>query len=182
MALYLTFVFVQTVRNPDHFEAKETETPSRPKGSTTIAAAGLMLAALAGVVLIGEALAPAIEDGVAAMRAPKAVVAIIIAMIVMLPEGLAAVRAARADQLQTSLNIALGSALASIGLTIPAVAVIALAGGLPLALGLGFKDEILLVLSLFTAGLSLSTGRATVLQGAVHLTIFAVYLFMTVVP
>ena len=109
-------------------------------------------------------------------------IGVVIAAIVLFPEGLAALRAARADRLQTSLNLALGSALASIGLTIPAVAVVSLATGWTLVLGLDLKAMVLLVLTLIVATLSLGTGRTTVLQGAVHLVIFAVYLFTTVVP
>ena len=137
---------------------------------------------LGAVVLLAKALAPTIERGVDAAGAPKAVIGVVIAAIVLLPEGLAALRAARADRLQTSLNLALGSALASIGLTIPAVAMVSLATGWTLVLGLDLKAMVLLALSLLVATLSLGTGRTTVLQGAVHLVIFAVYLFTTVVP
>ena len=91
-------------------------------------------------------------------------------------------RAARLNRLQTSLNLALGSALASIGLTIPAVAIVSLATGSTLTLGIDGKSTVLLLLSLIVATLSLGTGRTTVLQGMVHLVIFAVYLFTTVVP
>jgi Ca2+:H+ antiporter len=110
------------------------------------------------------------------------VVGVVIAALVLAPESLAAVRAARADRLQTSLNLALGSALASIGLTIPVVAVVSLVMGWPLSLGLDAKAMVLLVLTLLVTTLSLGTGRTTVLQGVVHLVIFAVYLFTTVVP
>jgi Ca2+:H+ antiporter len=95
---------------------------------------------------------------------------------------MAALRAARANRLQTSLNLALGSALASIGLTIPAVAVVSIILGQPLELGLGDKDVILLALTLFVAVITLGTGRTTVLQGIVHLVIFAAFLFFAVVP
>jgi len=106
----------------------------------------------------------------------------VIAAIVLLPEGLAAVRAARANRLQTSLNLALGSALASIGLTIPAVAVVSLMTGWSISLGLDIKSTVLLMLSFVVAAFSLSTGRTNVMQGMVHLVIFAVYLFTTIVP
>jgi Ca2+:H+ antiporter len=95
---------------------------------------------------------------------------------------LAAFRAARADRIQTSLNLALGSALASIGLTIPAVAIVSLASGLTLTLGIDAKSTVLLMLSLLVATLSLGTGRTTVLQGAVHLVVFAAFLFLAFVP
>ena len=107
---------------------------------------------------------------------------VVIAALVLLPESVAAIRAARANRLQTSLNLALGSALATIGLTIPAVAALSLAVQLPIALGLDGKGTVLLFLILLVSTLSLGTGRTTILQGAVHLTIFAVYLFTTVVP
>ena len=91
-------------------------------------------------------------------------------------------RAARANRLQTSLNLALGSALASIGLTIPAVAVVSIVLGQPLELGLGPKDVVLLALTVLVGVITLGTGRTTVLQGIVHLVIFAAFLFFAVVP
>jgi len=110
------------------------------------------------------------------------VIGIVIAGVVLLPEGLAALRAARANRLQTSLNLALGSALASIGLTIPAVAAVSVLLGTPLALGLGPMEEVLLALTVVVGVITLGTGRTTVLQGIVHLAIFAAFLFLAVVP
>ena len=107
---------------------------------------------------------------------------VVIAGLVLAPESLAAYKAARRNRLQTSLNLALGSALATIGLTIPSVAIVSLVLDLPIALGIDAKSMTLLALSLFVATLSLGTGRTTVLQGVVHLVIFAAYLFTTVVP
>ena len=100
----------------------------------------------------------------------------------LLPEGLAALRAARANRLQTSLNLALGSALASIGLTIPTVAVVSIAVRQPLELGLGMNEEVLLALTLLVGVVTLGTGRTTVLQGIVHLVIFATFLFLALLP
>ena len=100
----------------------------------------------------------------------------------LLPETVSALRAALANRFQTSLNLALGSALASIGLTIPVVAVVSLVMGWPLSLGLDAKAMVLLMLTLLVTTLSLATGRTTVLQGVVHLVLFAVYLFTTIVP
>jgi Ca2+:H+ antiporter len=188
LILYGVFVQVQTVRHRDYFlpagEAAHDPLAHVAPPSARIAtlSAILLLLCLGAVVLLAKALAPAIESGLVALGAPKAVVGVVIAAIVLLPESLAALRAARADRLQTSLNLALGSALASIALTIPAVALVALLGGWTLVLGLDFKGMVLLGLSLLVATLSLGTGRTTVLQGAVHLVIFAVYLFTTVVP
>jgi Ca2+:H+ antiporter len=187
LVLYGTFVLVQTVRHRDYFlpvEAPGDETvhAAPPTISAAAISAILLLTCLGAVVLLSKALAPAIEVAVAAVGAPKALVGIIIATVVLLPEGTAAIRAALSNRLQTSLNLALGSALASIGLTIPAVAIVSFATGWTLALGLDIKSTVLLLLSLFVAALALGTGRTTVLQGMVHLVIFAVYLFVTIVP
>jgi len=113
---------------------------------------------------------------------PKAEVGIIIAALVLLPEAVAAIKAARSDRLQTSLNLALGSALATIGLTIPAVAAVSIAKGYRLELGLDAKEQGLLALTLLLGVITLGTGRTTVLQGIVHLVIFAAFLFFAVVP
>ena len=187
IGLYGTFVLVQTVRHRDYFLAlappgDDAAHAAPPTRATTGVAAGLLIACLGVVVLLAKALAPDIERAVAAAHAPKALVGVIVAGVVLLPEALAALRAARANRLQTSLNLALGSALASIGLTIPAVAVVSIATGLTLTLGIDAKSTVLLVLSLFVSGLALATGRTTVLQGAVLLVIFATYLITTVVP
>ena len=107
---------------------------------------------------------------------------IVIATLVLLPEGLAAVRAAQANRLQTSLNLALGSALASIGLTIPTVGAVSIVLQKPLELGLSSKDQVLLALTLIVGVVTLGTGRTTVLQGIVHLVIFAAFLFFALVP
>src|SRR6202042_2191699 len=139
-------------------------------------AAILLLACLTAVVLLAKKLAPSLESAVLRLGAPNAVVGVIIAAIVLLPEGLAAVLAARSNKLQTSLNLALGSALASIGLTIPAVAVVSLWLGQPLTLGLAPEAMTLLILTLFISTVTLATGRTTILQGAVHLVICGVFL------
>jgi Ca2+:H+ antiporter len=184
LVLYGTFVLVQTVRHRDYFlpQTGEEAHAAPPGVKVATMSSGLLLLGLVAVVLLAKALAPTIEAAVDRAGAPKAVVGIIIAMVVLLPEGLAAFRAAQANRLQTSLNLALGSALASIGLTIPAVAIVSLATGWTLTLGLDVKSVVLLLLSLFVTSLSLSTGRTTVLQGTVHLVLLATYLFTTIVP
>jgi Ca2+:H+ antiporter len=186
LVLYVSFVFVQTVRHRDHFLPidsgnEETHAPP-PSNRTALISLVLLLVALVAIVGLAKALTPTVEIGIARVDVPKAVVGIIIAALVLLPEGLAAVRAAHADRLQTSLNLALGSALASIGLTIPAVAILSIVLDKPLELGLGMKDQILLALTLFVGVITLGTGRTTVLQGIVHLVIFAVFLFFAVAP
>ncbi|BCI72652.1 ionic transporter y4hA [Sphingomonas paucimobilis] len=185
--LYGTFVMVQTVRHRDYFLPADEDMPGDahaepPTNAAALAALGMLLVALIGVVLLAKGLSGIVEAAILGAGLPLAIVGVVIAALVLAPESLAAYRAARRNRLQTSLNLALGSALATIGLTIPAVAIVSLALGLPLALGIGAKQMILLVLSLFTITLTLGNGRTTVLGGAVHLVIFAAYLFVTVVP
>jgi Ca2+:H+ antiporter len=186
LVLYGAFVFVQTVRHRDYFLPVEDGGANAhappPSATTALISAGLLLAALVAVVGLAKVLTPTLELGVATLGAPKAAVGVVIALLVLLPEGLAALRAARADRLQTSLNLSLGSSLASIGLTIPAVAIVSIALRQPLALGLDAKEEVLLALTLVVAVITLGTGRTTVLQGIVHLVIFATFLFLTVQP
>lgn len=187
LVLYGAFVLIQTVRHRDYFLPSGAKFDSHahavPPGAWHAScSAALLLLSLAVVVLLATALAPGIERMVFEAGAPKTLVGIIIAAVVLMPEGLAAYRAARANRLQTSLNLALGSALASIGLTIPAVAAVSIATGWTLTLGLDTKSTVLLLLSLFVCTLSLGTGRTTVLQGVVHLVILATYLFITIVP
>jgi Ca2+:H+ antiporter len=185
LALYGAFVFVQTVRHRDYFlpaAEDDEEHAAAPSNRTTLLSAGLLVVSLVVIVGLAKVLTPAVELGIAYLGMPKAVVGIVIAALVLLPEGLAALNAAQADRLQTSLNLALGSALATIGLTIPAVAVVSIAIAQPLELGLGTKDQVLLALTLLLGVITLGTGRTTILQGIVHLVIFAVFLFLAVVP
>ncbi len=187
LLLYGVFVLVQTVRHRDYFltqanPAAAEEAHAAMSGRHVAISALLAIASLAAVILLAKSLGPALERGVVAIGAPETLVGVVVAAVVLLPEGLSAIHAARADRLQTSLNLALGSAMASIGLTIPAVAAVSIATHWNLVLGLDPHDTVLLALSLLTAALSLGTGRTTVLQGAVHLVIFGVYLFTAVIP
>jgi Ca2+:H+ antiporter len=187
LALWAVFVFVQTVRHRDYFLPPEAPADeSAHAAPPTLRAArlsfALLLVSLVVVVGLAKMLSPAIEAAVEAAGAPQAVIGVAIAAIVLLPEAWAAVRAALANRLQTSMNLALGSALACIGLTIPAVAVAALWLGLPLVLGLDPLDAALLVLTFLVCTITLGTGRTHLMQGAVHLVIFAAFLFLTLVP
>ena len=186
LVLYLTFVFVQTVRHRDYFLVEgaggEEEHASLPSNAASLASVGLLLVALISVVGLAKVLSPDVEAAVAAAGAPVAVVGIVISMVVLLPESVAALRAARKNQLQNSLNLALGSSLASIGLTIPAIAAVSIGFGKPIVLGISAKDTVLLALTMIVSVITLGTGRTTVLQGMVHLTILAAYLFLAVVP
>lgn len=188
-ALYGAFLFFQTVSHRDYYlpqaESKKVDSSThaeKPSNLKMGISALLLLISLAVVVGLAEALNPAIEAGVKTVGAPKTVVGIAIAMLVLLPEAYAAVRAARANRLQSSLNLALGSALASIGLTIPTVAAIAIFFNLPLSLGISSLNMTLMYLSLFIGALTLAIGRTTLLQGVVHLIIFFEFLFLSLVP
>jgi Ca2+:H+ antiporter len=185
LILYGSFLFVQTVRHRDYFlpvGGGEEAHCGPPPNKVALASAGLLLLSLVSVVGLAKALTPILERGIDRVGAPKSVVGIVIAGLVLLPEGLASFRAARANRLQTSMNLALGSVLASIGLTIPAVAAVSLLMHNPLALGLMPKEIVLLVVTLVVSLLTLGTGRTTVLQGIVHLVLFAAFLFLAVVP
>jgi Ca2+:H+ antiporter len=187
LVLYATFVVVQAVRHRDYFlppngDINKEIHADPPNKTTAVMSTLLLLVCLGAVVLLAKALSPIIEQEVTKVGAPQSLVGIIVALVILLPEGLAAVRAARKNRLQTSLNLALGSALASIGLTIPAVAIVSVFTGISVTLGIDTKSTLLLILSLVTIILSFGTGRTTLLQGVVLLVIFAVYLFTTVVP
>jgi len=186
LALYGVFVFVQTVRHRDYFLPVDNDGEEShaipPPNWVAWSSLGLLMVSLVGVVGLAKALAPALEAGVAAAGLPQAAAGVVIAMIVMLPETGAAVRAAQGNRMQSSLNLALGSGLASIGLTIPVVAALSHWFPFPLALGLPPMQIVLLTLTLITATLTLGSGRATVMQGAVHLVLFAAFLFLSLVP
>jgi Ca2+:H+ antiporter len=186
IVLYGSFIFVQTVRHRDYFlplqtDDQEAHAPS-PTDKATILSAGFLLVSLVAIIGLAKTLTPTVDLGIAYLDVPKAVVGIVIAMVVLLPEGLAAFRAARSNRLQTSLNLALGSVLATIGLTIPTVAAVSIVLGQPLELGLDAKDQVFLALTLFLSAITLGTGRTTVLQGIVHLVIFAAFLFFALLP
>ncbi len=143
---------------------------------------GLLLVALVGVVGLAKAESPAIEAGVEAAGFPHSFVGVVIALLVLLPETLSAVKSARRDRIQTSLNLALGSAMASIGLTIPVIAVASIWLDGPLVLGLGSTQMVLLALTVIVSVLTIVPGRATRLQGGVHLVLLAAFLFLSINP
>jgi Ca2+:H+ antiporter len=187
LVIYGTFIFTQTIGHRQFFlqdddTDQSAQHPAPPGNAMTAVSSILLLFCLAAVVLLAKKLAPSLEAAVTQMGAPDAVVGVIIAAIILLPEGLAALRAARANRLQTSLNLALGSALASIGLTIPTVSFLSLFANTRLRLGIDAESSLLLMLSLFVVVVALRTGRTIILHGVVLLTVFVVYLFTTVVP
>lgn len=199
LVVYGSYVFVQTVRNREYFLSPATNSPAtnspetRPDDEpgeaapppTTRAALfslALLVAALVAVVALAKTISPAIESGVEAVGAPLSAVGVAIALLVLAPETLAAVRYARRNRLQTSINLAFGSAMASIGLTIPVIAVLSIVLDLPLVLGLGGTGIVLLALTAVVGILTVAPGRATVQEGAVHLMVFAAFLFTAFTP
>ena len=186
-ALWAVYVFTQTVRHRDYFlppvDASSPDAHAVPPADReTWLSFALLVVSLVSVVGLAKLLSPLIEQTVEQAGAPKAVIGIVIAMLVLLPETWAAVRAAHANRLQTSMNLALGSALASIGLTIPVVAATAIVLGIPLVLGLGPKDLVMLAVTLLLSAVTLGTGRTHMMQGAVHLIVFAAFLFLAFLP
>jgi Ca2+:H+ antiporter len=190
LALYGLFVLTQTVRNRDYFlpvtpsgeVVEEDNHAAPPTARAAMISASLLLVSLVGVVGLAKVEAPSIESGVAAAGFPDSVVGVVIALLVLLPESLAAVRAARRDRVQTSLNLALGSAMASIGLTIPAVAFASIWLHGPIVLGLGPTQIVLLVVTVVVAILTVAPGRATLMQAGVHLLVFASFVFFALKP
>lgn len=182
-ALYALFLYMQMISHRDDFTHggdHDAHTPPSRRGF--VIALCMLPVALLGVVLLAEGLAHPLEVAIDRAGLPHALLGVAIATVVLMPEGTAAIRAVRANRLQTSLNLALGSALASICLTIPAVALLTLVNGQTLVLGLASEHIVLLVLSLFMATISLATGRTTVLQGGIHLVIFGAYLTIVAMP
>ncbi|MGV9310564.1 calcium:proton antiporter [Streptomyces sp. NPDC003691] len=190
LALYGLFIGVQTVRHRDYF------LPVRPDGSPcgpdehaepptvrdTWFSLTLLVVALVGVVGNAKLISPSIERGVESAGLPTASVGVVIALMVLLPETLAAVRAARSGRMQTSLNLAYGSSMASIGLTIPVIALASIWLSGPLILGEGPTNMVLLALTAVVSALTVVPGRATLLQGGVHLVIFAAFVFLSFSP
>jgi Ca2+:H+ antiporter len=187
VALWCGFVFVQTVRHRDYFlpvgtRANEDLHARRPTRAQALASFGALLAALIAVVGLAHDATPRIEDAVVAMGLPRSVISVIIATLTLLPESWASVRAALADRIQTSLNLCLGSALASIGLTIPAIVISSQFVGSTLILGLAPKELVLVVLAFFVTSITLVAGRTHLMLGLVHLVVFGVFVFLSLVP
>ncbi|MFI6156450.1 calcium:proton antiporter [Kitasatospora sp. NPDC051170] len=193
LVVYGLFVATQTLRHRDYFlpvtpEGKVRRIEDEEDHATppTLRAAGvsllLLAVALVSVVGLAKGVSPTIESAVEDAGLPHAVVGVIIALMVLLPETIAALRAAARNRVQTSLNLALGSALASIGLTIPAVAVASAWLEGPLVLGLEPSHLVLLTLTIVLGTLTVIPRRATLLQGALHLALLAEFVVLAVNP
>lgn len=184
IALYAVFLYTQTILHTDYFVSKKLSPTDahRPTPFGALLSGVLLVVAVVAVVLLAKKFAAMVDHGLVAVGAPHAVVGVIIALLVLMPEGMAAVQSARRDQLQKSLNLALGSSLATIGLTIPAVAAVNAFLQKDLVLGLDTKETVLLMMTFAASILTFSTGRTNILYGFLHLVIFGTFLFLTIVP
>ena len=185
--LYALFVFAQTVRHPDLFLSDEEAATDdvhddAPTDRTALVSLVALVLSLVAVIGLAKVESPAIEDAVDYFDAPQSAVGVAIALLVLLPETLAAYRNARRDRLQTSFNLAYGSAVASIGLTIPTVALASIWLDGSLVLGLSSLQITLLVLTAVVGALTILPGRATLQEGGLHLAIFAAFLVFALNP
>jgi Ca2+:H+ antiporter len=182
--LYGVFLYTQTIRHRDYFisGAAGADEGSHASNRTLLLSAVLLVVSLLAVVLLAKKFSLVVDAGAALIGAPPAFAGILVALLILLPESVAAVGAARKNDLQKSINLALGSSLATIGLTIPAVAVAAFVLDKQLVLGLNAQDMVLLVLTFLLSMLTFGTGRTNILFGLVHLVVFAVFIFLVFVP
>jgi Ca2+:H+ antiporter len=191
LSLYLLFVFVQTVRHREQYAAVGRSAPGMsheddndpvPSNSAAMSSFGLLLVSLVAVVGLAKVVSPAMERAILEAGLPITTVGVIIAMLILMPEGISAVHAARADDVQRSFNLAYGSAMASIGLTIPAIAIVSIVFDRQLLLGLEPTGVLLAALTVVVSVLTVTPGRATLLQAGVHLTIAAAFITLAVLP
>jgi Ca2+:H+ antiporter len=183
--LYCVFLYTQTVRHRDYFVAEAAgaaDDRAHASSRTLLVSGFLLLVSLLAVVLLAKKFSLVVDAGTALIGAPPAFAGIMVALLILLPESVAAVSAARKNDLQKSVNLALGSSLATIGLTIPAVAIAAYTLDKQLVLGLSLQDMVLLVLTFILSMLTFGTGRTNILFGLVHLVVFAVFIFLVFVP
>ena len=184
LLLYAVFLYTQTIRHSDYFvsganEAAHGEAMSDRMLALSIA---LLLLALLAVVLLAKKFSVVVDVVTAKIGAPPAFAGVLVAVLILLPESVAAISAARRNDLQKSINLALGSSIATIGLTVPAVAVAAYALDKQLVLGLGNQEMVILLLTYILSMLTFGTGRTNILFGMVHMVVFAVFVFMVFVP
>jgi len=185
MLLYGVFLYIQTIRHRDYFVggvADPGNDDAPMSGRMLGLSVALLLVSLLAVVLLAKKFSLVVDAVVAMAGAPPALAGVLVALLILLPEGVAAVAAARNNDLQKSINLALGSSLATIGLTIPAVAAAAQALGKELVLGLNAQEMVLLLLTFMLSMLTFGTGRTNILFGLVHMVVFAVFVFMVFVP
>lgn len=185
LIIYSFFLFAQTTRHREYFLSsgeKEDDNTNMISNRVFTISFLFLLFSLGIVVLLAKTLTPVIESVIISNNLPVTLVGVIIAAIILLPEGIAAIIAARSNRLQTSLNLALGSALASIGLTIPCVSVVCIILNMKVILGLDIKSIFLLGLSIITVMLSLSSGRSNIVYGVVLLVNLLAFVFLIIYP
>ncbi|GLK68708.1 calcium:proton antiporter [Hansschlegelia plantiphila] len=187
IAIYASFLYTQTVGNREYFavviEGDEVADKAHvPSGRATLFSLVFLIVALAAVILLSKTFTAVVEFSLDGMGAPSALAGVVVALLILLPEFTAALRAARDDKLQKSLNLALGSACATIGLTIPAVAILSIIYGARLELGIDEKDTVILLVTVAVALLTFGTGRTNILYGFIHLVLFATYGFLILAP
>jgi Ca2+:H+ antiporter len=182
--LYGVFLYTQTIRHRDYFvgDTEDAEHGAAIPGRVLGLSVTLLLVSLLAVVLLAKKFSLVVDAGIAQVGAPPALAGVLVALLILLPESVAAVAAARNNHLQKSINLALGSSLATIGLTIPAVAAAAQTLGKELVLGLDAQGMVLLFLTFILSMLTFGTGRTNILFGLVHMLVFAVFVFMVFVP
>jgi len=183
--LYAVFLAVQTMRHAEFFEEPGESHASGSDHEELLATvqsiphhAALLVLTMLPIVLLSKKMALLVDHGVEALGAPPALGGFFVATLVLAPEGLSAVRAALANRLQRTVNLALGAALSTIGMTIPAVLVVGLATGKTVELGLEPPQIVILLLTLLVSVVTFGIGRTNVLQGAVHLILFVTYVMM----
>ena len=183
--LYAVFLYTQTIRHRDYFIASDNDgddTHAPASARTLLVSVALLLISLLAVVLLAKKFSLVVDAGAAAIGAPPAFAGIVVALLILLPESVAALAAARRNDLQKSINLALGSSIATIGLTVPAVAIATYLLDKTLVLGLGARDMVLLLMTMLISLLTFGTGRTNILFGLVHMLVFAVFIFLVLVP
>jgi Ca2+:H+ antiporter len=182
--LYGVFLYTQTILHRDFFivESDDDDAHAPANSRMMLVSLVLLLVSLGAVVMMAKKFSLVVDAGAALIGAPTAFAGIVVALLVLLPESVAAVAAARKNQLQKSINLALGSSLATIGLTVPAVAVMAYVLDKNLVLGLGPQEMVLLIMTILLSTLTLGTGRSNILFGMVHVLVFAVFIFLVFAP
>ncbi|KQT86029.1 calcium:proton antiporter [Aurantimonas sp. Leaf443] len=198
IALYVIFLVLQTGRHKGFFLAPEhanpgeaahgapSDTPDAVHDDVSVASVskhiGLLILNILPIVLLSKSLAEVLDFGIAALEAPAALGGILIAMVVFTPEGISALKAISQNQLQRAINLCLGAATSTLGLTVPAVLAIGLLTGSNVVLGLSPANMVLLVTTLILSSLTFSGPRTTMLEGAVHLTMFLVFMVLVFSP
>jgi Ca2+:H+ antiporter len=183
--LYGVFLYTQTIRHRDYF-VRETvgsaDSATQVSSRMLVVSGALLLVSLLAVVLLAKKFSLVVDAGTALLGAPPSFAGVLVALLILLPESVAAIAAARSNDLQKSINLALGSSVATIGLTIPAVAAAAYALDKQLVLGLNEQEMVLLLLTFMLSMLTFGTGRTNIMFGLVHMVVFAVFVFLEFVP